>query len=75
MDIEDRLRKLEIRYRAASSAAGAAKAHYRALAGEPSASLRDVERAKANWRRLDARRQEISSRMGEFEALEQDEPA
>lgn len=74
MDIEDRLRQLESRYRAASNAAGAAKAHYLALAGEPSALPSDVERAEATWRRLEARRRGIAARLGELEVLGQDEP-
>lgn len=72
MDIETRLRKLEIRYRAAMSAAAAAKANYLALAGEPSAAPAAVERAREQWHRLDSRKQGIAARMGEVEALEQD---
>lgn len=71
MDIEKLLRKLEIRYRAASGAAGAAKAHYLALSAEPCASPAALARAKENWQRLEAKKREISSRMGEIESLEQ----
>jgi hypothetical protein len=70
MDIEERLRKLEMRYRAAGTAAAAAKAHYLALAGEPSASASALERAQAQWRRLDERKRGIAARMGEVEGLQ-----
>jgi hypothetical protein len=70
MDVEERLRKLETRYRAASSAALAARAHHLALAAEPSALPAAVERAKAQWLKLDTRKRGIAARMGEVEALE-----
>jgi hypothetical protein len=69
MEIEDRLRKLEARYRTASSTAVAAKANYLALAAEPSATPPDVERAKALWQQYDARKRSIAAQMGELEAL------
>ena len=72
MDIETRLRMLESRCRAALSAAVAAKAHYLALAGEPSATPNALERAKLAWQKLDARKRAIAARMGEIEELEQD---
>jgi hypothetical protein len=70
MDIEARLRKLESRYRAALSATVAAKATYLALAGEPSATPSAVERAKAQWQQLAARKRTIAAQMAELEALE-----
>lgn len=73
MDIETRLSQLESRYRAASSAATAAKAHYLALVGEPSATAAAIQRAKATWQKLDARKCGIAARMGEIE--EQDQAA
>jgi len=72
MDIEVRLRKLESRYRAALSAAAAAKANYLALAGEPSATPFAIERAKSHWQQLDARKRAIAAQMGDLEELEQD---
>jgi hypothetical protein len=72
MDVESRLRKLEFRYRAALSAAVSAKAHYLALAGEPSATPAALERAKSNWQQLDSRKRAIAVRMGEIEELEHD---
>jgi hypothetical protein len=73
MDIESHLRQLESRYRAALSAAVGAKAHYFALAGEPSATRAAIERAKVTWQKLDARKRAIAARMGELE--EQDQAA
>ena len=70
MDIEARLRKLESRYRAALSAAVAAKANYLALAEEPSATPAAVARALALWKQLEARKREIAAQMGEVEAFE-----
>jgi hypothetical protein len=69
MDIETRLRMLESRYRAALSAAVAAKAHYLALASEPSAHAQ-CPRTEWAWQKLDARKR--AARMGEIEELEQD---
>jgi hypothetical protein len=69
MDIEVRLRKLEARYRAAESAAAAAKAHYLALSSQDCAKRAALDGAKALWVRLDGRKQEIAAQMGEVEAL------
>src|ERR1700737_424775 len=74
MDIETRLRKLESRYRAALSTAVAAKAHYLALAGEPSATPAAVERAKSYWKQLDSRKRTIAPQMAELEPLEETPP-
>jgi hypothetical protein len=65
-----RIRKLESRYRAALSAAVAAKANYLALVGEPSATPLAIERAKSLWRQIDARKRAIAAQMGEIEELE-----
>jgi hypothetical protein len=70
MDIEVRLRKLESRYRATLSSAVAAKAHYLSLVGEPSATPRQVEIARSNWQRVDARKKALAAQMGELEMLE-----
>ncbi|HMD74044.1 MAG TPA: hypothetical protein VKG05_09315 [Steroidobacteraceae bacterium] len=70
MDMESRLRKLESRYRDALGATVAAKAHYLALAGEPSATPAAIERARAHWRQLEARKRGIAARMGEVEDSE-----
>lgn len=75
MDIEARLRKLESRYRSALSAAVAAKAHYLALAGEPTVERADVDRAKARWQQLDTRKRSIAVQLGELEELDNDAAA
>jgi hypothetical protein len=69
MEIEDRLRKLESRYRAASSAVVAAKASYLALAESPGAAPSAIEQAKTYWQQLDARKRMIAAQMGELETL------
>jgi len=71
MDVETRLRNLEWRYRAAASAAVAAKAHYLALC-EPNAAPEAVERAKMALRRLEIRKKALAAQMGELEDSEQD---
>ena len=70
MDIESRLRKLEARYRAALSAASAAHANYRALAGESSATALAIEQANTQWRDLEARKRSIVDRIDALEAAE-----
>jgi hypothetical protein len=70
VDIEVRLRKLEIKYRATMSAAVAAKAHYLSLLGEPSATPRAVELAKSKWQEVDTRKKALAAQMGELEMLE-----
>jgi hypothetical protein len=73
VDIDIRLRALEFRYRAVLSAASAAKANYRALAGEPSTTPFAIERAKCRWQQLDVRKRTIGAQLGEVEELEQGE--
>jgi hypothetical protein len=70
MDIEQRLRKLESKYRATLGAAVASKAHYLALAGEPGSMPRAVEQAKLHWQELEARKKAVAAQMGELEMLE-----
>jgi hypothetical protein len=70
MDMETHLLKLEARYRRASSAATAAKAHYAALAAEPGVRFEEVQAARAHWLKLTAHKQELAARMGEIESLE-----
>jgi hypothetical protein len=72
MDIEARLRQLEISYRAALGSAVVAKANYFALAGDPSALSAAVNRAKARWQQLDSRKQTVVAEMSELEELEHD---
>jgi hypothetical protein len=63
MDIEDRLRALESRYRKALSASIGAKAHYLAGLDEPNSTPESRET-------LDARRRELAGRMGKLEDAE-----
>ena len=70
MDVEQRLRKLESKYRATLSAAVAAKAHHLALAGEPSSTPRAIEQAKMRRDELEARKKALVAQMGELEMLE-----
>jgi hypothetical protein len=49
MDIEDRLRALESRYRKALSASIGAKAHYLALLDEPNSTPASIKRARVQW--------------------------
>jgi hypothetical protein len=70
MDIEDRLRALESRYRKALSASIGAKAHYLALLDEPKSTPASIKRARIQWETLDARRRELAGRMGEIEDAE-----
>ncbi len=67
MDIEPRLHRLEVRYRAALSGTVAAKARYLALVAEPGATPAAIKRAKLQWLKLDALKRAIAARMGEVE--------
>ena len=70
IDVEQKLRRLESKYRATLSAAVAAKAHHLALAGEPSATPRALEQAKMRREELEARKKALVARMGELEMFE-----
>lgn len=72
MDIEDRLRALESRYRQALSATVAAKVQYLALLGEPGRPPASVQRARQRWETLASRKRAIAARMGEIEDAERD---
>lgn len=70
MDVETQLRKLELRYRSAATAATAAKAHYLGLNDGVGVSRCAIDLAKESWRRLDERRRTILALMGEVEDLD-----
>jgi hypothetical protein len=70
MDIDDRLRALESRYRKALSASIGAKARYLARLDEPRSTPASIKRARLQWETLDARRRELAGRMGETEDAE-----
>jgi hypothetical protein len=67
VNIEDRLRALESRYRKALSASIGAKAHYLTRLDEPNSTPASIKRARIQWETLDARRRELAGRMGEIE--------
>ena len=71
MDIETRLRELELHYRSTLSAAVAAKARYLALEGVPSSTAAAVSRAKSTWENLAARKAGIVAQIHALEELEQ----
>ena len=70
MDIEQRWRKLESRYRSVLSSTVAAKAHFLALQGEASSTLAGVARAETAWRDLEARKAGIAAQMHALQDLE-----
>jgi hypothetical protein len=72
MDIEARLRKLESHYRAALSAAVAAKARFLALQGELGSTEAAIGRADAAWQTLESRKALLAAQMVELEKLEHD---
>jgi len=69
MDIEQRLQRLQERYRRALSQAVVAKAEYFALAREPSATADSVQRAAARWQQIKARKRSIVASMVTMEQL------
>jgi hypothetical protein len=71
MDIEARLRNLELQYRSTLSASVAAKARYLALEGEHSSTPAAVVRAKNAWENLQARKAGIVAQIHALEELEQ----
>ncbi len=72
MDIEQRLQRLQERYRSALSAAVLAKAQYFSLAGEASATAAAVQRAAIHWQQIEARKKAIVARMVYVEQLARD---
>jgi hypothetical protein len=70
MNIEIRLRRLESRYRAALSAAVAAKARYLALGGEPGSTAAAIGRAEEVWQRLESQKASLVAQMAELERFE-----
>ena len=70
MDFEDRLKKLQTLFTYALSNSVTAKAHYLAVAAEPSATPAAIALARMNWQRLEARKTAIIARMVALEELE-----
>lgn len=72
MDIEDRLKRLQLLFTQALSAAVTAKARYLAIVGDRSSTPAAVTRARLAWLQLEARKTTIIARMVELEELEQE---
>ena len=75
MDIEQRLQRLQERYRSALSAAVFAKAQFFSLADEASATAVAVQRAAIHWQQIEARKKAIVARMMYVEQLARDATA
>jgi hypothetical protein len=73
MDVEARLRKLEIRYRTALSGAVAAKARYLAQADDRGATPAKIAHLQKQWKGLENQRKEIAERMARLESWEHTE--
>jgi hypothetical protein len=73
MNVESRLRKLEIRYRTALSGAVAAKAHYLAQVATRGATPAKIAHLQRHWKDLENQRKELAERMVDLENLEQSE--
>lgn len=71
MDIEARLRNLELQYRSTLSAAVAAKARYLAVQGESSSTPAAIVRARRAWENLAAHKSGIVAQIHALEELEQ----
>jgi hypothetical protein len=71
VDIEDRLKRLQMLFSYALSGAVAAKARYLALRGDLSSTPAAIARAKMAWQQLEARKTAIISRMVALEELDQ----
>jgi ABC-type transport system involved in cytochrome bd biosynthesis fused ATPase/permease subunit len=72
MDIEERLQRLQERYRVALSAAVVAKAQYFSMVGEPSVTRAALERASVRWQQIEARKRALVMRMAFVEQLARD---
>ena len=72
MDIEDRLKKLQLLFTQALSGAVSAKARYLSIAADRTSTPAAVARAKMTWQQLEARKTTIIARMVALEELEQE---
>jgi hypothetical protein len=72
MDIEDRLKQLQLLFTQALSGAVSAKARYLSIAGDRGSTPSAVARAKMAWQQLEARKTAIIARMVALEELEQE---
>jgi hypothetical protein len=72
VDIEDRLKRLQLLFTQALSGAVSAKSRYLAIAGDRGSTPAAVARAKMAWHQLEARKTAIITRMVALEELEQE---
>jgi hypothetical protein len=70
VNIDTKLRQLEVRYRRALSGAVVAKARYLARADNRSATAAQTALLQKQWQELENRRRELAERMALLEAAE-----
>jgi hypothetical protein len=72
MDLEDRLKQLQLLFSHALTASVAAKTNYLTLAADPKSMPAAVARAKLNWQQLEAQKTAIVAQMVALEELDHD---
>jgi hypothetical protein len=72
MDLEDRLKQLQLLFGHALSASVTAKTNYLALAADLSSTPATLARAKLSWQQLEAQKAAIIAQMVALEELDQD---
>jgi hypothetical protein len=72
MDIDERLQRLQERYRVALSAAVVAKAQYFSMVGEPCVTKAAIERAHLRWQQIEVRKRALVMRIAFVEQLAQE---
>src|SRR5580704_17903456 len=75
VDIEDRMKQLQLLFTQALSGAVSAKARYLSIAGDRSSTPAAVARAKMAWQQLEVRKTMIIARMVALEEMEQESVA
>jgi hypothetical protein len=73
MDLEDRLKQLQLLFGHALSASVTAKMNYLALAADLSSTPAALARGKLNWQQLEAQKTAIIAQMVALEELDQDD--
>ena len=73
MDLEDRLKQLQLLFGHALSASVAAKTNYLGLAADLSSTPAALAGAKLSWQQLEARKTAIIAQMVALEELDQDD--
>lgn len=72
MDVEDRLKQLQLLFGHALSASVAAKMNYLALAADLNSTPAALARAKLSWQQLEAQKTAIIAQMVALEELDED---